>query len=72
VFSNKKMKKILVKKIEPIMLIFVITLVVFLSGCISLEKDLKIEHTFDWSDGNCLKNSDCSAIEFGCGGGHII
>lgn len=24
----------------------------------------------DWSDGNCIDN--CQAIEYGCGGGHIV
>ncbi len=63
------MKKILIKKIELFTLITI--LFVFLSGCISLEKNMNIEYTFEWSDGICSNNNDCKAIEFGCGGGHI-
>lgn len=27
---------------------------------------------FDWSDGACESDADCEAIEYGCGGGHIM
>jgi hypothetical protein len=35
------------------------------------EKVPKPNYTLEWSDGACAKTSDCSAIEYGCGGGHI-
>jgi len=39
------------------------------SGC--AIKQAYNEFTFEWSDGACMKDSDCTAFEYGCGGGHI-
>jgi len=45
---------------------------IFLAVACSTSKETSYSAvTFEWSDGACTYDSECTPIEFGCGGGHI-
>lgn len=54
--------------------IIAITLILalFLVSCSVDDSSTDVRSfVFDWSDGSCQHDPDCTAFDFGCGGGHI-
>ncbi len=61
------------RKTATILMVPLIAAVLVLTAC-SMDTDSATyrSFTFNWSDGACTSDSDCTNFDYGCGGGHTI